>query len=364
MVSELAEKTERLQRMLEREKLGGVLLNAQHNFAWLTGGFSNGIDLSRENGAASLLVRADGKRYILASNIEMSRMCAEEILADDFEPVEYAWQDEKASGSFVVDKAKELLTRGDIATDYAVESKIARCRYQSTVNEIGRYRELGNDAGIAVRRVIDKITPGETEREIAETMRHELALGGMTSVVTLVATDERISQYRHPVPSEKRWGKTLLLVTCAKRGGLIASLSRMICVGGVPVDLKRKTEATAYVNSCLLDATRPGVTGAELYRVAANAYTKKGFSDEISRHHQGGATGYRTREWVAHPQSTEVVQVDQAFAWNPSITGTKIEETSILSKHGIEIFTASPDFPQIANTVNGREYLSPGILSV
>ena len=42
--TELIEKTERLREMMAREGLGGVLLNAQHNFAWLTGGRSNGID--------------------------------------------------------------------------------------------------------------------------------------------------------------------------------------------------------------------------------------------------------------------------------------------------------------------------------
>ena len=89
-----------------------------------------------------------------------------------------------------------------------------------------------------------------------------------------------------------------------------------------------------------------------------------GFAGDIHLHHQGGAAGYKTREWVAHPQSAEVVQADQAFAWNPSITGTKVEETCITTADGIEIITASPDFPRIATTVNGREYISPGILSL
>ena len=363
MASELEEKTERLQQMLEGEKLGGVLLNAQHNFAWLTGGGSNGIDLSRENGAASLLVRTDGKRFVLASNIEMSRMLAEEISANDFEPVEYRWQDEKASGSFVVNKAKVLLS-GEIAMDYAIESRIASCRYQLTSDEIDRYRSLGHDAGTAVQRVIDKLMPGETELEIAEKMRHGLASDGMTSVVTLVAADERISQYRHPIPTANRWNKTLLLVTCAKRKGLIASLSRIICLGEVPDELKRKTDAAAYVNACLTGATLPGATGAELYMAAANAYAEKGFADEIDRHHQGGAAGYKTREWVAHPQSNETVQMDQAFAWNPSIIGTKVEETCITIANGVEVITASPDFPHITTVVDGREFSSPGILSL
>ena len=40
---EIDEKTERLQRMLATEGLDAVLLNAQHNFAWLTGGGTNGV---------------------------------------------------------------------------------------------------------------------------------------------------------------------------------------------------------------------------------------------------------------------------------------------------------------------------------
>nr|MBA3442930.1 peptidase M24 [Pyrinomonadaceae bacterium] len=44
--SEIGEKIERVVRVLDAENLGGVLIGAQHNFAWLTGGGTNGIDLS------------------------------------------------------------------------------------------------------------------------------------------------------------------------------------------------------------------------------------------------------------------------------------------------------------------------------
>ncbi|MET0753289.1 MAG: aminopeptidase P family N-terminal domain-containing protein, partial [Pyrinomonadaceae bacterium] len=118
-MSEIAEKTERLKTMLAGEKLGGVLINSQHNFAWLTGGKSNGVDLSRENGASFLLIRGDGKRFVLANNIEMPRLLAEEISAEDFEPIEFAWEDEKASGDFVVEKAKTLLNN-----DFALASDL------------------------------------------------------------------------------------------------------------------------------------------------------------------------------------------------------------------------------------------------
>jgi hypothetical protein len=118
------------------------------------------------------------------------------------------------------------------------------------------------------------------------------------------------------------------------------------------------------VNATLHDQTRPGISGSELYERAAAGYASQGFPDEIDLHHQGGATGYKTRDWVAHPKSIEVVREDQAFAWNPSITGTKIEETCVVTSNDVETITRSPDFPIISTTINGREYLSPGILNI
>lgn len=363
MSNEIEIKTERLKKALAENALDGVLINAQHNFAWLTGGGSNGIDISRDNGAANLLVTSTGKRYLLTNNIEMQRMLNEELLSEDFEPVEYSWQDEKSDANFVVEKAKAI-SGSHVAADYAIESKIAACRYSLTDDEKARFRSLGSDAASAFERAIQNLSIGASEIEIAEILRLQLAVGKMASVVTLVAADERIAKYRHPVPSENRLRTTLLLVACAKRGGLIVSLSRIVCFGEIPHELKRKTESAAYVNACLLDATRPGAIGAGLYRTAANAYAKQGFAGEIDRHHQGGAAGYRTREWVAHPQSSEVVQSDQAFAWNPSITGTKVEDTCIVTESGVEIITASPEFPQISTIINGREYLSHGIMTI
>ena len=155
-----------------------------------------------------------------------------------------------------------------------------------------------------------------------------------------------------------------MLVTCARRHGLIVSLTRIANIGPASSELKKKTEAAAFVNANLLNATREGVSGRDIYDVAAKAYADAGFADEIDKHHQGGAAGYRTREWVIHPNSTDVVETDQAFAWNPSITGTKVEETVIASGGQCEVITASPGFPQIVTTFDRVEYRSPGILEI
>jgi hypothetical protein len=56
--------------------------------------------------------------------------------------------------------------------------------------------------------------------------------------------------------------------------------------------------------------------------------------------------------------------LNQAFAWNPSITGTKVEETIVVANDAFEVITRSPDFPTIATVIDGREYLSPGVLTL
>lgn len=368
--SELQEKTERLVKMLAAENLSGVLINSQPNFAWMTGGANNGIDQSRENGAASLLVRNDGNRFVLASKIEMPRILAEEISSEDFEPVEFGWEEDKAAGDFLIKKASGLLENSEaLGADLplgakVVEGAIARCRYQLTETEIERYRRLGKDAGTIIGELAKSLKPGQTELEIARLASDALAQKNIRSVVTLVAADERLQKFRHPVPTDKKWEKAVMIVVCARREGLIASLSRIVCAGKVSEDLSQKTLACARVNAELLAATKRGTTGSELYKIAGAAYETAGFAGEINLHHQGGATGYRTRDWVAHPSSNEVVRKNQAFAWNPSISGTKVEETIVTFDDKIEVITASPDWKQISVEVNGQEYLSPDILSI
>ncbi|MEQ1765369.1 MAG: M24 family metallopeptidase [Pyrinomonadaceae bacterium] len=370
MPSELDIKAERLLAVMDSYGCNGVLLNGQHNFAWITGGANNGVDQSRDNGVGSILITRSGERFLLANKIEMPRLLSEEVSAAEFEPVDYSWQDEKSSSEWLIGLASDLAT-GSVVTDIvlhsstpAVDGSISKIRRSLTGSEIDRFKDLGRDAAAALDEVFDQIVPAQTELEIASVMRSELDRHGIRSVVTLVAADDRIAKYRHPVPTSHRFEKAVMLVTCARRYGLIVSLTRIAAIGVASAELLERTEVTAFVNASLLHATQEGITGRELYDTAVRAYGAAGFPDEIDKHHQGGAAGYRTREWVAHPNSTDVVETDQAFAWNPSITGTKVEETVILIGGRCKVITASPRFPSIATTIDGFEYRSPGILEI
>jgi Xaa-Pro aminopeptidase len=372
LAKEIEEKTERLLRLMAQAGLGGLLINSQPNFSWLTAGGRNGIDLSREAGACTLFLRRDGMRFVLANKIEIERVLTEELDGHGYQPVEFAWEEEKGNPSVVMDRARALLTEKlPIGTDLIsggearmMDGEIAQARYQLTAAEVDRYRALGRDAGNAVGEMARSVEPGLTEREVARRAVDALAAARVDAAVILVAADDRLKRFRHPVPTELQWKKVLMIVVCARRGGLIASLTRIVCDGAIPDDLASRTRGSAFVNARLFDGTRPGVTGAELYKLAALAYSEAGFAGEEHLHHQGGATGYRTRDWVAHPLSTEKVQAAQAFAWNPSITGSKVEESCIAFENGVEVVTSTPSWPTIPVEVEGRPYLLPDVLSL
>jgi antitoxin VapB len=144
---------------------------------------------------------------------------------------------------------------------------------------------------------------------------------------------------------------------------LAISITRFVYFGVLPADLAARFEAAAQVNAALLNATRVGATSAQLFKVAQDAYAAQGFRGEERFHHQGGPTGYGEREWVATPQGTEVVVNNQAFAWNPSIRGGKVEDTVLLHDGVIENLTPTPELPVLdAAIVEGSTYAAAGVL--
>jgi Xaa-Pro aminopeptidase len=368
-MQEIEDKVERLARLASARGLAGILLNTQPNFAWLTAGRSNQIDGSRENGSGSLLVSARGQRFVVANNIEMPRLQDEALSGLGFTPCAYAWTDEQAQPGTPISSAKQLVF-GEIGCDNALpggmpmEPAIAATRALLTPAEVDRYRALGRDVGRAVGEVCRALAPGAAEIDIARHAAAAITQVGARAIVTLVAADDRIGRFRHPVPTPARWHDRVMVVVCAQRHGLVVALSRIVVAGKVPEWLDARTRATAGVFGRLLDATRPGTLGSDLFAAAAAAYADAGFPGEETRHHQGGATGYRSREWIAHPASRDTVQQRQAFAWNPSITGTKVEETSVVSDDGLEVVTSSPDWPSISLFVRGQSLLAPAPLAL
>ena len=360
--AELDAKHNRLVEFLHAHSLAGILLRRNENVAWLTGGAVELRVLTPgETGVASLLVTASGHRYYFTTENEAPRLHDEEFGALDFEPVLFPWwADDTAS-------AAANLAGGPLGSDTSgaglTQVNLAPLRAALHETEIARYRWLGAETAAATVEALHEVEPGLSEFDLEAITASGLLRRGILPSVALYAVDERIFKYKHAVPRGKRLRQYGMLNLCSRKWGLAISITRFIHFGALSSDLAERFSSAARVNAALLSATRIGATSAQLFNVAQAAYAAEGFPGEERFHHQGGATGYGEREWVATPDGTEVVVDNQAFAWNPSIRGGKVEDTVILRDGVIENLTATPELPTLSDAiVEGSNYAAAGVL--
>ncbi|OGP59032.1 MAG: hypothetical protein A2V67_08495 [Deltaproteobacteria bacterium RBG_13_61_14] len=358
---EIALKLKLARRFLHAHKLSGVFLTRRNNFAWITAGGDNHVSLGQAEGTATVFL-GGRKVYAIANNIEAARLLSEE-LPPDFELLDFAWHEPAGR-----EKILRRLAKGRVASDIPLfkfpllSEDWNALRYSLLPSELKRYRALAQEAAVALEAAALAVKPGMTEHEVAADLAWLCTQWGLDPLVRLVAADERIRNFRHPIPTEKKIRKTCLLVLCAERRGLVAAASRLIHFGKLPRDLSRRHLAVCKVDAAMISASRVGASFGEVFRVAQRTYRELGFAGEWRCHHQGGPTGYATREFVANAQEKRFIQPNQPIAWNPSIAGTKSEDTILATAAGPQILTFTGHWPMLKIQGSGQTILRPAIL--
>jgi Xaa-Pro aminopeptidase len=354
-------KQRRIQALLDKHKLDGLLLQQVSSFAWATCGAASYVNMAASHSASQLLVTRN-KRFVISDNIEGPRLTQEEKLAEQkWEIITPRWHDSEESLT--------RLTNGlTIGSDSAfpgsmdLSSVIAGMRANLTLPEVKRFRILGKLCTQAMEATLRSIRTAQSEQRIAAKLSYETGKRGIQAIVNLVAADERIFSFRHPLPTDKKLERYAMVVLCGRKWGIVCSLTRFIHFGCLPDDLKVKAEKVANVDTALIANTRPGERLGDIFKIGIEAYAEAGYPEEWQYHHQGGLAGYQPREIIATSHSEEIVSAGQVYAWNPSITGTKSEDTILVTEQGYENLTAMKDWPTIPIQLNGQTFLRPAIL--
>jgi Xaa-Pro dipeptidase len=328
-----------LRELMDGRRLGALLLSSPANFAWYTGGADNRVDHGDPVGVASVLVTTDDA-CVLTNNIEAPRMREEQT--PEMEVVEHPWHEEPAA------LLRELTGGAGMGTDFPstsgpdLSAEISPLRYVLDGDAIEDYRRLGEDTVIAVSEATGSLSPETDELDAAAELSAACLGRGMFAPVLLAASEERLVRHRHPVPHGGHLGKQAMLVVCAERGGLFVSLTRMIYFREPDPQTARRQEACEEILRRMREeATRKGRTLAQAFEDCRRFYAEAGFPEGWRDHHQGGMTGYASREVIATPGTPQEITEAQAFAWNPSLVGAKAEETFVLGPEGPEVLTRS-----------------------
>jgi Xaa-Pro aminopeptidase len=362
-MTELEQKAGRVEALLAERGLNALLLRRISSFAWYTAGGASYVNTATDLGIASLLLTPKGK-YLVTNNIEAPRLEREEkLLEQGYEIKVSPWHETQ---DMVGRLAQGLELGADTPYPGAVDlsGEIAHLRAALTPEEGERFRTVAQATGQALEAAARRLRPGLSEFQVAAVLAQECYERGVSPIVVLIAADERVRNFRHPISTDKKVERYVMLVVCGRRWGLVASATRLVHFGPLPDELRRKQGACAQVDAAFIAATRPGASLAEVFRAGTAAYARTGFPDEWTLHHQGGSAGYEPREYLGLPTATEVVEPGQVFAWNPSITGVKSEDTILVGKEKNDIITATGDWPTIPVEVGAQVIQRPAILEV
>lgn len=351
---------ERIRSVLDEQQLDVAVLRTRANFAWMTGGRDNHIINTSELGVAFLLVFKD-RVLCVTTSMEERRIQEEELSALGIEVISGDW----TRGIEVI--MESLLKGLRVGTDGLQSGTkdltvaLSKARQSLSIVQIAQYREVCGLAVNTIESIGKRLHPGLTEHVIAADLASAVMTGGGTPVVTLVATDERIMRYRHPIPTHKPLLQYAMLVLCVQKYGLVANVTRFVHLGKLPHELDISQKQCASIDVRMNAMTQKGVRVGDVFQAGLAGYADIGYPDDWKLLHQGGPTGYASREYLATMNSDQLIDENQAFAWNPAIRGFKSEDTLLVNSTGNEFLTHSGEWAYQQVQYDGRMYERPAI---
>jgi antitoxin VapB len=288
----------------------------------------------------------------------------EELCGMDIEPVFLRWY-EKSREEKAAELASGVRMIADVplpGADYKLET-IQALHYPLTESEVCKYRGLGALTDQILTKVSAEIKPGMSEVDVEAMLLCEYARCDATADVVLVGADERIAQFRHPIPSRRKIKRFVLIHPAVRRDGLHANVTRMVHFGNrISADTLKRYEAACKVAAAAVSLCVPGTRFCDILEEQKRVYGECGYKEEWRNHYQGGITGYLLANPVLCLNPQALVERNQAFDWFITITGVKVEELSITTAQGPEVLSLRGLWPAKEYEGNGRGIRLPEIL--
>ncbi|MFR9778390.1 M24 family metallopeptidase [Micromonospora sp. MS34] len=349
---DIAEKLARLAALARVRGLDTLVLREPATISWLTGARSH-VPQTLDTSCMDIVVEPhDGGARLTAvtNSIEAPRLRDTELVGVPLDWAVLPWWSQRTSALPV---GPTVGSDRPVAGMTDVRTEIAATRRQLTPGQAQTLAGVCADAARATTVAAGRCRPGMTEYAAAAVLAEELLVRELDPVALFVAADGRGDRHRHPLPTTATMTDQVMLVCCARRDGLIASVTRIRCFAPPDVVRRETYRRLLDVEAAFLDATRVGARIGQAFTAGTGGYPAHGFSPtEWHRHHQGGFSGWQPREYPAHPGATDVIAEHSVVAWNPSGGGWKVEDTCLVVADGPQTLVHDPEWPAV--TVAGR----------
>lgn len=338
--SEVMEKLGRVQALLRERDLDAVILKKGANIAWAIGGRAH-VPTTLELACMDLVIHRDGIE-VITNKIEADRLKVEEL--SGIEKITVINWFEGRDGQ--LPQGERVGIDGPDPVRVNLSNEIETLRRDLNEDEVKRFREICTDSAIVLGSAMRDAKKGMSEVELAGLIAKECWERDLEPVVLLVAGEERLPKFRHPLPTTLPLGSRFMGVICARRKGLIASVTRIASFTKIDSETHHWYERLLDVERVFINESKVGAKLSDVVVKGIAEYRVQGFdSEEWTRHHQGGPTGYLPRDFPAHEKTERVITAQNALAWNPSGKGLKVEDTILSTATGPEVLTIDPEWP-------------------
>jgi Xaa-Pro aminopeptidase len=359
--ADLEAKQAKVAALLQDVDCEALLLLEPENFAWATSG-ATPRGLIDADEAPAVFYTAEG-RWLVASNVDSQRLFDEELDGLGFQLKEWPWH--WGREQFLADLCHGRKVAGDRPVGEGttlVADRLRQLRRQLALYEQACLETLGQLLAHAVEATCRTLMLKEPEREVAGQVSHRLLHRGVHPVHIGVAADGRSRLYRRQGFTSTPVQQYAVLTATARKYGLTASVSRAVCFGEVPADLRQEQNAVCRVSASYLASTWTDAVPREILLAGRRIYLISGFEHEWLLSPQGHVTGRAAVELPFTPRTEELFQAGWPVTWSASAGAACSCDTFLVTDQGPKLLTPTETWPLKRIRIQGAECVRPDIL--
>lgn len=347
------ERIQPIRELMKEKGLDAFVLRRNPNLAWAIAGRAH-VPATIDAACFDLIVTLDSVSAV-TNSIEAPRLIAEEFPAGIDVKIVNWWEGRDSHLPTGEKIGSDQAGAGRI--DLSMEVEVVRASLIDS--DVARFKDICTDTAVALGAAMKEVKSLDREIDVAGLITKYLWESDLEIAFLGVAGESRVKRFRHALPTHELVGSRVVASICAKRKGLIASVTRIVTFGELLESEYADYLGLLNVERALFDATVVGSAFSAPINAAITAYPANGFdADEWTHHHQGGPMGYLPRDWPATTTTTRLILEHQPIAWNPTGKGWKVEDTILANDKDVEVLSVDSSWPEL--TVAGR--IRPGLL--
>jgi len=340
----------RLQKLLGRENLGGLVVSGLTNIRYLCGYTgSNGMMVVTRNRARFYT----DFRYQEQMKKEV-RGCTRQVLKRDLYH-DFPVKDVRGIRRLGVESTNLTLHRFRL-----LRRRLKRVRLVPSNDLVLRLRRTKEPAEVALmkkaqqvtdrlfRRLLDLVKPGVTERDLALEIEIEFRRQAEPAFVPIVASGPNAAQ-PHARYSDRRLrpGDVITFDLGCRWHGYCSDMTRTVFLGKAPARLRAVYHHVLAAQERALATIRPGVAG-KWVDAAAREYLDRVGLGKFFGHGLGHGVGLEVHELPnLSPNSKDILEPGDVVTvepgvYLPGLGGVRIEDMVVVTKTGCANLTRSP----------------------